>query len=251
MKKLLRISAVSYINAQPFVYGIERSGLLENYSLSLDIPSVCAEKLIKGKVDIGLAPVAILPRLKRHFLFPDFCIGADGAVTSVMLYSQVPLKDIKSIYLDNQSRTSVILVQVLCRFFWKVTPHFIHAKPGYEKKINKTSAGLIIGDRNFFLKKKFKYVYDLSEEWKNFTGLPFVFACWISTKKLNSRRAKALYKALQFGLDNRNDVLSELPKKYDKKKMGHYLNHSISYYFDPSKQQALDLFLKLGKEIGW
>src|ERR1051325_9156814 len=98
-KSPLRISAVSYVNAKPFVYGIEKSGFLKEYDLSLDVPSVCAEKLITGKVDIGLAPIAIIPLLKEYYIFPDFCIGADGPVKSVILYSEVPLNEIQAIHL--------------------------------------------------------------------------------------------------------------------------------------------------------
>src|SRR5690349_16409009 len=115
---LLRISAVSYLNAKPFVYGIEQSGFLKNYSLSLDVPSLCAEKLRNGQVDIGLSPVAIIPELKEHFIIPDFCIGANGPVHTVMLYSEVPLQHIKTIQLDYQSKTSCLLVQVLAKHWW-------------------------------------------------------------------------------------------------------------------------------------
>ena len=246
---MLRISAVSYINAKPFVYGIEKSGFLKNYSLSLDIPSVCAEKLMKGKVDIGLAPVAIIPKLKKYFILPDFCIGADGPVSSVMLYSEVPLKEIKTIYLDYQSRTSVMLVQILAKKFWKISPQFVLAKKGYEKKIKGTSAGVIIGDRNFSIKKKYKHTYDLSEQWKNFTGLPFVFACWISNKKLDIKQSKAFCNALKFGIDNINVVVKQLKANNNGKRISDYLNHSINYHFDMQKHIAMELFLKLGKQL--
>ena len=119
---VLKISTVSYINAKPFVYGIERSGILTNYSLSLDTPFACSEKLVQKKVDIGLAPVTILPQLKEYYILPDFCIGANGPVTSVMVYSDVALNEIKDIALDNQSKTSVLLVRVLAKYFWKISP---------------------------------------------------------------------------------------------------------------------------------
>lgn len=248
-KSPLRISAVSYINAKPFVYGIEHSGFLKDYKLSLDIPSVCAEKLLKGKVDIGLAPVAIIPKLKKHFIFPDFCIGADGPVGSVMLYSDVPLNEIKSIYLDNQSRTSVMLVRILAKYFWKIRPLFIDAKKGYEKKIKNTKAGVIIGDRNFLIKKKYNHVYDLSEQWKHFTGLPFVFACWISNKKISKKDSSALRKALQFGIENMHVVIDRFKNANDKRVIRKYLNHSINYHFDVKKKHAMELFLKLEKKL--
>ena len=85
-KTPLLISAVSYVNAKPFIYGIEHSGFFQNFSLSLDVPSVCAEKLKNNQVDIGLAPVAIIPELGEHYIIPDFCIGANGPVRTVMFY---------------------------------------------------------------------------------------------------------------------------------------------------------------------
>ncbi|MEK6615912.1 MAG: menaquinone biosynthesis protein [Bacteroidota bacterium] len=248
-KPLLRISAVSYINAKPFVYGIEHSGFLKDYSLSLDVPSVCAEKLLSKKIDIGLAPVAIIPKLKEYYIIPDFCIGANGPVRSVMLYSEAPLKEIKTVYLDYQSRTSVQLVQILAKHFWKISPEWKQAKQGYEKKINGTIAGLIIGDRNFSLSKKYKFAYDLSEEWKLFTGLPFVFACWISNKELDKQDAIAFYRSLKFGISNTNKAVKGVSKQYDEKMILNYLNNTINYNFDKPKQVAMDFFLKLGRKI--
>ena len=246
---MLKISAVSYINAKPFVYGIEHSGFLKDYSLSLDIPSLCAEKLRTNQVDIGLAPVAIIPELKKYFIIPDFCIGANGPVKTVMLYSEVPLKDIKNVFLDYQSRTSVMLVQILAKHFWKVSPKWTPATKGYEEKIKGTAAGVIIGDRNFSLPRKFKHVYDLSEEWKNFTGLPFVFACWIANKELDENVAADLYRALQFGIENRGKIAKQLKDQFDPKIISDYLNNCINYSFDKPKQEAMGLFLKLGKKI--
>ena len=116
----IKILAVSYLNAKPFIYGLEHSNLLTNYKLELDIPSVCADKLLNNKVDIGLVPVAIIPFFKDYTILTDYCIGAKGAVGSVMLYSDVPLNEIENIYLDYQSRTSVALVQIIAANYWKI-----------------------------------------------------------------------------------------------------------------------------------
>lgn len=245
----LRISAVSYINAKPFVYGIEHSGFLSDYTLSLDVPSVCAEKLKTNQVDIGLAPVAIIPELGEHYILPDFCIGANGAVQTVMLYSDVPLKNIRTIHLDYQSRTSALLVQILAKHWWKIAPSWIQAKEGYEKKINGPTAGLIIGDRNFFLDHNFKYSFDLSAEWKSYTGLPFVFACWIANKNIDEQRLSSLYRALKFGIDNRDKILKDLRGQVDEKIIKNYLYNCINNSFDKQKQEAMKLFLKLAREV--
>ena len=166
-----------------------------------------------------------------------------------MLYSDVPLRNIRTILLDYQSKTSCLLVQILAKNWWKISPAWIQAQEGYEKKIKASIAGLIIGDRNFLLAGKYKYAYDLSEEWKLYTGLPFVFACWISNKKLEDATVSAFHKALKYGVDSRDKIISGLSTQVDEKVIKNYLYNCISYIFDRQKQEAMSLFLKLGKEI--
>src|ERR1700739_4758234 len=131
-----KISIVSYTNTLPFKYGISQSGLEDKIDLQLDIPSVCAQKLLDDKVDIGLIPVAVIPLLKKHYIISKYCLGTNGKVNTVKLYSNVALEEIKNVYLDYQSRTSVTLVQVLAKFFWKIKPIFTQASDGFEKLVN-------------------------------------------------------------------------------------------------------------------
>jgi len=250
MKERIKISSVSYLNSTPFVYGIEKKLDKGLYQLELDIPSVCAEKLLTGKVDIGLVPVAIIPLLKEHHIISNYCIGAVGKVRSVMLYSNVELKQIKDILLDNQSRTSVILTKVLAKHFWNIAPEWINASEGFEKKISGNTGGVVIGDRTFAMENKFKYVYDLSEEWEKFTGFPFVFACWVSNRPIDSDFLKAFDLALQFGVNDITTVienLKDLPADIEVVK--DYLKNNISYSFDDKKKQGLEKFLFLSKSL--
>ena len=246
----IKISAVSYLNTKPLVYGIKNKLDKNSYSLSLDTPSGCAEKLLSGKADLGLVPVAIIPEMKKYFFISDYCIGAVGAVGSVMLYSDAPLKKIEKILLDYQSRTSVLLVQLLSEKFWKIKPEWIKARKGFEKKIKSTTAAVIIGDRTFQLRGKYKYAYDLSQEWYQFTHLPFVFACWVSSKKLSSAFINDFNKALEYGLDNRAKLIEGLKKtnrySFDLKK---YLMTNINYDFDKSKKRGMEKFLLYAKEL--
>lgn len=239
----LKIATISYLNSIPFVYGLENSNL--NMDLTLDIPSVCAQKLLDGKVDLALVPVAVLPKLKQYHLVGDTCIGSFGKVETVCLFSDVPLDQIDTILLDYQSRTSVELVKVLCKHFWKINPTFINAKSGYENDISSNIGGLIIGDRAYQYTEKYKYVFDLSEQWQLFTALPFVFACWVSNKKLDSVIEKEFSEALQFGLSNLDKALEQLKDKFDTsidKKQ--YLTEVISYKLDQDKEKAMKLFLQ-------
>ncbi|MEO6037657.1 MAG: MqnA/MqnD/SBP family protein, partial [Saprospiraceae bacterium] len=128
----LRISAVSYLNTKPFIYGLYRSDLGDILDLSLDIPALCAQKLLTGEADLALAPVAIIPELPEAYIVSDYCIGAVGKVKTVCLFSNTPLSEIKQIYLDFHSRTSVALVRILCAQYWHIQPEFVPAEPGFE-----------------------------------------------------------------------------------------------------------------------
>lgn len=241
----IKVSIVSYLNSKPFVYGIEHSGIINEIELQLDIPSICAKKMIEGTVDLGLIPVAVLPLLKEKYIISDYCIGAVGKVASVMLYSNVPLEEISTILLDYQSRTSVTLVKVLAQNFWKIMPDWVSAEVDFESKINGSTGAVIIGDRTFEIGNKYKYVYDLAEEWEKFTQLPFVFACWVANKKLPDSFLYDFNSALQFGLDNRKPLIAELKKdlKYSSD-IETYLTKNIDYDYNTSKKEALELFLK-------
>ncbi|MGI8892212.1 MAG: menaquinone biosynthetic enzyme MqnA/MqnD family protein, partial [Bacteroidia bacterium] len=196
----VKVSAVSYLNTKPFLYGLENSSVKDFIELSLDIPSVCAEKLINRQAEIGLVPVAAIPLIQDARIVSDFCIGAEGKVKTVNLYSQVPLSEVNKIFLDYQSRTSVLLVKLLAGKYWQIEPEWENASPGFIKEITNTSAGLVIGDRTFSLEGKFPFVYDLAEEWYKFTKLPFVFAAWVANKDLPESFLQAFNEALSFGV---------------------------------------------------
>jgi chorismate dehydratase len=240
----IRISAVSYLNSKPFIYGLENSSLISEIDLQLDIPSTCAQKLIDKKVDIGLIPVAVIPKLKEHYIISDYCIGAIGKVGSVMLYSRVPLKEIRKVLLDYQSRTSVTLVKVLAEHFWKINPEWIAAEKDFEDNIREDTAAVIIGDRTFGLEGKYDHSYDLAEEWQKFTGLPFVFACWVSNRQLPASFLNSFNAALKMGLDQKEIVIENLVSQGSyNTDISLYLNKSISYELDNEKKKALELFL--------
>ncbi len=245
-EKKIRISAVSYLNTLPFINGINKSEVINEVDLALDMPADCARKLLAGEVDLGLVPVAILPQLNEYCIVSDYCIGAEGIVDSVALYSDVPLNEIEEVYLDYQSKTSITLVQVLANFFWKISPNWINAVNGFENKIEGTTAGVIIGDRTFNLSKSYQYKYDLSEEWHKFTGLPFVFACWVSNKELPQTFIANFNAALEIGVNNIDEaIVNYSQNSISKDQLWTYLKEHISYTLDASKRTAIDKFLGL------
>ena len=242
---MLKISAVSYLNTIPFIHGLKQSELIKTIDLQLDYPSICADKLINGTVDLALVPVAVIPKLKEAYIISDYCIGANGAVDTVCLYSDVPIEEIESIALDYQSRTSVALLRVLLKEYWQYNPELKKANVGFEENIKGNHAALVIGDRAFALNTKHAYIYDLSAIWKEMTGLPFVFAAWVANTKLPKDFIVSFNKALEKGLSNIDKALALEGDSYPNcKNPEDYLNNKISYNLDIEKQKGMELFLR-------
>ncbi len=209
--------------------------------LSVDFPSEVARQLIAGEIDLGLVPVAILPELPEWYIDTDFCIGANGPVGSVSVFSDVPLEQADTILLDYQSRTSVELTRILLKHYWNLNPELLPAKPGYLKQIGGTTAGVVIGDRAFRQRRISAFEYDLANAWKIMTGLPFVFATWTSNKKLPADFVGAFNEANEWGLTQLDKVVAGNPLvPYD---LMYYYTHNISYRLDDEKRKGMKLFL--------
>ena len=241
MERKIRVGAVSYLNTKPLVFGFEKGDSPENMDLQFYYPSLVADKLITDEIDLGLIPVAVIPKLKEAHIISDFCIGANKNVASVCLFSDVPLEEIKEIYLDYQSRTSAALLQILLKEYWKINPTILKAEAGYEEKIEGSRAGLVIGDRAFLQRKKNKYIYDLATAWQELTGKSFVFAAWVANKKLPEDFIKAFNTATGKGLQHIDEIVAA--ENYSNYDLETYYTKNIDYNLDAEKLAALDLFL--------
>ena len=245
--KKIKVGAVSYLNTKPLLYGIERSeALMNRIELITDYPSSIARMLLEDEIDVGLVPVAVIPKMQQHFIISDYCIGADGDVASVCLFSDVPLEEIETILLDYQSRTSVNLCKVLLKKYWQITPQLQDAKEDFRNDIKGTTAGVVIGDRALEQRHQSKYSYDLAGTWKAFTGLPFVFAAWIANKELQIAFCEAFNAANGIGLQHLDEVIKENP--FTVYSLQTYYTKNISYELTDEKRKGLQLFLEmLGK----
>ena len=242
------MAAVSYLNTKPLLYGIKRHAVINEIELTEDYPSKIAQMLIDDEVDVGLIPVAATLKLKEWHIVGDYCIGSEGPVASVCIFSQVPMEQIEKIYLDYQSRTSVNLAKILLREYWKKEVELIDATgEDFREEIKGTTAGVVIGDRALQQRLQSKYIYDLAETWKLHTGLPFVFAAWIANKKLPGEFVAAFNEANALGLRHLDEVIVENP--YPFFYLEEYYKECISYTLDERKKKGMSLFLKkLGQD---
>ena len=248
----IRISAVKYANTYPFIYGLMENGFDKRIILETDHPADCAEKLMHGKVDIGLIPVAILPLLEEHHIISDFCIGTNNDVRTVLLLSNCRFNDITTIYLDYRSRSSVNLTKVLAKNSWKKEFIWVNTSAGFDFiNIGWNEAVILIGDQCFEYENKFRNKTDLGHEWKEFTGLPFVFACWVANKKLNNKFIEELNNALQLGVRNIDAVVEKFGKTGAIKGpvLKTYLTENIDFNFNDEKKKGLKLFLELMSDL--
>ena len=233
---------VNYLNTKPLLYGLERKPISDQIELIGDYPAKVAQLLIDNKIDVGLIPVAVIPKLPEYHIVGDYCIGTQGEIASVALFSEVPMNEIKKVYLDYQSRTSVALLKYLMKEYWGIKPEIVESvNEDYRKEIKGTTAGLVIGDRALEQRKISTFIYDLGSEWKAITGLPFVFAAWVSTKSLPDDFIRLFNEANGLGLQHIDEIVAANPfELYDLKK---YYSLHLSYQLDKDKMKGMDLFL--------
>ncbi|MCX6255371.1 MAG: menaquinone biosynthesis protein [Bacteroidia bacterium] len=248
----IRISVVKYANTYPFIYGLMESGFDKRAILETDHPADCAVKLISGRVDIGLIPVAALPLMKEYHIITNYCLGAYGKVRTVMLLSNCSLDEIQSINLDYRSLSSVNLAKILAKNSWKREFRWNNTSEGFDFiNIHGNDAVVLIGDQCFEYESRFRFRIDLAEEWNKFTGLPFTFACWTANRRLDNKFLKDFNDALGTGVNNIPAVL----KKYGNtgsirgEDLKIYLTKNMNYDLNDDKRKAIRLFLDLMSKL--
>ncbi|MBM3442703.1 MAG: menaquinone biosynthesis protein [Bacteroidetes bacterium] len=244
METEIRIGAVSYLNTLPLLQGLRKHGAMKKMVLTTDYPARIAEDLLLGRIDIGLVPVAVIPRLDTPQMISEYCIGCNGPVASVAIFSECPIDELTCVWMDYQSRTSVTLARILLRDYWKVSPEIrVAHDDSYLVDIQGTIGGLVIGDRAFLQAQRSSYAYDLGDAWKKHTGLPFVFATWIANRPIDAAFISHFNDANARGLEDLDTIIREIPQQpYPLKK---YFTENIQYIFDEGKNKGLQEFMRL------
>ncbi|TWT75883.1 Chorismate dehydratase [Posidoniimonas polymericola] len=248
----LRIGAVNYLNSKPLVSRLAE--LAPGCSLLLDLPSRLADSLAAGRLDVALIPTVEYLRADGYQIVSDACVASDDEVRSVKVYFRKPPEQVESLALDEGSRTSAALAQVLLAVRHGRRPRLSPLPIGDNAASTDTDAVLIIGDRAMApLADDFHSEWDLGAEWRRETGLPFVFACWAAPRDSPAARlAPVLAAARDHGVGELQAIASrEAPKLGLPTSMAYeYLSQHLHYRLEEPERQAIKLFESRCRELG-
>jgi len=249
----LKVSVVQYLNSVPLIWGMLRGEQQGRYELQFTTPAACADAVHQGKADIGIVPSIEYQRIERAQILSGISIASKSEVKSVLLLSKVPIEKVKTVAVDNSSRTSAALLRILMRKFYS---RFITATPSLPKPadmLKRADAALVIGNPALTFDGQVPEVYDLAAEWKKFTGLPFVFALWVGHEDAKlARFRKDFEDSREFGLAHVDEISAEYAPKLNMRPAGVkvYLTQNIDYSLDEENRKGLRLFYKLARETG-
>jgi predicted solute-binding protein len=244
-----RVGAVGYLNTTPLVWGMLHGPQRDVVDLKLAIPSICAQQVEDGITQIGLVPVAEVARQGLEIV-PGVGIGCLGAVRSILLFSRLPWKEIRTLAADTSSRTSVQLARVILRECYGVEPEIKRHEPDLLAMMQQADAALIIGDPALVIdpaRTPYEWL-DLGEEWFNLTKQPMVFAVWAGKPNLPLEELGRLTRAsYEFGKAHLPDIIdSEYRQRGITRELAEeYLHRYIRFEIGPAEQRGLETFFEL------
>ena len=248
----MRIGAVTYLNTRPLVYGLEHCR--HPHELIYDLPSRLADQLAAGSLDVALIPSIEYLREPSYAIVSDACIACRGPVLSVKLFSRVPFAGISSIQLDEGSRTSAALVQILLRERFALKPLVTQLPIGATLDETTADAVLLIGDRAIHARHAdFPFVWDLGDEWCRFAELPFVFAVWTARPGIPTADVAAILTlSRDVGMSHLEQIADEEASRHDltTDECLDYFRRNLYFYFGPQEQRGLRLFAQHAARIG-
>lgn len=250
--ELLRIGAVNYLNTKPLVYGLAER--LPNAQIVFDLPSRLADQLSAGDLDIALVPSITLADHPEWSIISDACIGCRGPVLSVKVLFRVPPSQVRTLALDEGSKTSAVLAQILLHQLHSIRPQLQPLPIGNSPTESDADAVLVIGDRAMRDENsEFVEVWDLGDSWCRWSELPFVFAMWIARPGVDvTGVAEAFSAARDEGCQQLSRIASEqaaimqLPEAL----VYEYLSRNLYFCLDKKQLEGLDLFYRQAAVFG-
>ena len=253
MTRPVRLGAVSYLNVRPLVYGLETKRDL--VSLRFDVPSLCAKLLAEGEIDLGMVPSAAHLERPGDRVVPGVCIGSEGPVASVAIFTRRPIRDVRTLALDTSSRTSAVLTRVLCARRFEVTPTFITHAPDLPAMLAAADAALMIGDPALFADAQALGVekIDLGAAWTEMTRLPFVWAFWAGRPGAASTEVVALLRqAAVDGMRHSDQLADEYCAGEPARQViaRRYLRDNLRFELDARALDGLRTFYREAAAVG-
>jgi chorismate dehydratase len=249
----LRVSAVSYLNTWPLIWGFEHGPQKGLFDFRFDLPAICAEAVGSGAADIGLVPCAELDRLNLDFL-PELGIACEGPVRSILLISKCPFEEIRTLAVDSSSRTSVALTRIVLDKRYGCRPLLIPHAPLLDSMLADCDAALIIGDPALHLDPEhLPYrTLDLGAAWTVWTGLPMVFAVWAGKKRfLTASVAHAFMDSYHWGMEHLDEIVRQARRErgFPESLAHEYLTRHIEYELSDKHLKGLELFRACEREL--
>jgi chorismate dehydratase len=258
--KRLRISAISYLNTAPLMWDFEHGEARRHFDISYTLPSACAHALAESRADIGIIPAAAYAQISGLQVLPNVAIASRRAVRSILLVSEVPIEQIRTVALDTSSMTSVALTRILFEKWLGGGRTFTPMPPNVDQMLAECDAGLLIGDPALQIDRQRYHTLDLAEEWIRYTGKPFVFAFWAVRAAALPEADPAMDLAAVFrdsrdhGLEltSMNSISKEWAPRLgvSEAAIRAYLTENIHYQLDSGCLEGLQLFYRYAEEIG-
>ncbi|EMI54672.1 menaquinone biosynthetic enzyme MqnA/MqnD family protein [Rhodopirellula sallentina] len=256
---MLRFGAVSYLNTKPLVETLDQR-LSDWGTLRLDLPSRLAADLAGGELDIALIPsVEYFRNQSRYQIVSDAAIACRGPVWSVRLLSRVPISDIQTLALDEGSRTSAAMSQVLLSEMHHIRPETVPFPIGSDASDVDADAVLMIGDRAMHPPREtYREIWDLGDRWVRWTELPFVFAMWVARRDVctNPDQLKRIEETLSASRDDGMQCLEKIAIReaasqgLTNEDLHRYFAENLHFYLGPGERSGLKLFREKATAIG-
>ena len=248
-----RVAASSYLNSAPLIWSFARGERAREVALLTDAaPARCGDMLARGLVEAALVPVIEYQRLPEVRVVPGVCVGARRAVRSVLLVTRRKhLKDVRTLALDESSRTSAALVQVIFREFVGREVQTAPASPDVKAMLAGHDAALVIGDPAMTFARENLRVYDMAELWREFTGLGFVFAMWMAhASAADAVRRVDFAAARDEGLACLEEIVAEYERELNlpRAELRAYLTENICFDLNEEMRAGLELFFRLARK---
>jgi len=248
-EELPRVAASSYLNSAPLIWSFLHGSRRGTVNLTDPVPARCAELLEEGAVEAALIPVIEYQRIPEVSLIPDVCVGSKGNVRSVVLVTRIrDLRTVRSVALDESSRTSAALMKIIFLEFLGIEPRWVTSTPNVDLMLKDNDAALIIGDPAMTFARYDLRILDMASLWRDYTSLGFVFAVWAVRNRDLARGGTIDFAAARDeGLEQIEEILSHYEREIPlaREELREYLTNDITFHIDASMTAGMKLYFDL------